>query len=179
MRSDLEAPLIATIYRHEGLDLFASRLYRLAVRALVIQEGKYLLIRSKKFGECKFPGGGVDDTETMPQALARELAEETGYPLAGVAVLYGKTIEYARDFEGKYAIFHHESLYYRCNIGEIAGILHLDAYERDYGYQPLWLSLAEAIAINDSIPHNDRIPWKERDTFVMKRLLKEEQCHAD
>ena len=179
MPFDQSGWIIATIYRHECLDLSATRLSRLAARALVVQDGKYLFIRSKKYGECKFPGGGVDDSESMTQAVARELAEETGYLLVGSPILYGKTIEYARDFEGKYAIFHHESLYYRCEIGEHHGVMHLDDYERDYGYEPLWLPLEEAISINEQVPHNDRIPWKERDTFVMKRLLWEREHHAD
>ena len=53
-------------------------LYRLAVKAFVINEGKVLLVREKDDDWWSFPGGGVDYGEDLQQALHRELSEELG-----------------------------------------------------------------------------------------------------
>lgn len=53
-------------------------LYRLATRALIFHDGKVLLVREKGVEWWSFPGGGIDYTEDIPQALSRELTEELG-----------------------------------------------------------------------------------------------------
>jgi 8-oxo-dGTP diphosphatase len=47
--------------------------------ALIIKDSKILLIHRKKEGEefWVFPGGGVEDGETLEAALVREVKEET------------------------------------------------------------------------------------------------------
>jgi len=39
------------------------------------------MVRSQKYGEYKFPGGGIERNETHAEALIREVMEETGYRL--------------------------------------------------------------------------------------------------
>jgi hypothetical protein len=97
--------------------------------------------------------------------------EETGYTIKPEITPFGSTCEYARDFEGKYHIFQQESDYYICDIYEHQESLNLDDYEIEYGYHPLFIKIETAIQINDRIPPNDQIPWKERDTRVLKLLL--------
>ena len=40
--------------------------------------GQVLLIKSPRYGDWEFPGGQVEEGETIPQALEREVLEETG-----------------------------------------------------------------------------------------------------
>ena len=50
-----------------------------AAGALVVNsQGKILLIKSPRYGDWEFPGGQVEEGETIPQALKREVFEETG-----------------------------------------------------------------------------------------------------
>lgn len=67
------------------LDEIDDCLYRVAVRALVMQDNKILLV--KEFDSGKWwavPGGGVDHGETMRSSLLREIEEELGVSAADV-----------------------------------------------------------------------------------------------
>ena len=49
------------------------------VSAIIVRDGKVLLIHRKKPGKeyWVFPGGGVEDDETLEETLVREVKEET------------------------------------------------------------------------------------------------------
>jgi 8-oxo-dGTP diphosphatase len=62
----------------------SNKLYRLAVRAAILDgQGRSLLLRRSEVckhfvGQWEWPGGKVDDGETVDVALRREVREETG-----------------------------------------------------------------------------------------------------
>jgi 8-oxo-dGTP pyrophosphatase MutT (NUDIX family) len=41
-------------------------------------QGQVLMIKSPRYGDWEFPGGQVEESETVPHALEREVLEETG-----------------------------------------------------------------------------------------------------
>jgi len=163
---------LLTLYRQPELDRRGTTLFRNAFRAIIVRDGLFLFVKSKKYGEYKFPGGGQKDHEKPLDVLRREVAEETGYTIYAKIIPFGSTMEYAKDFEGKFAIFQQQSQYYFCRVQDGQKSLALEDYEIEYGYFPCWVSLNEAIAHNLSLPANDRIPWKERDTQMMNLLAK-------
>jgi ADP-ribose pyrophosphatase YjhB (NUDIX family) len=59
----------------------SERAIRVRVGVLIWRDGEVLLVRHEKGGHSYWlvPGGGVDTGETMVEAGARELREETGY----------------------------------------------------------------------------------------------------
>jgi ADP-ribose pyrophosphatase YjhB (NUDIX family) len=69
-----------------------SRLTRgmtLGVRAVMLREGKVVLVRHTYVAGWYFPGGGVEVGESLADALEREIAEEAGAALTGPALLFG------------------------------------------------------------------------------------------
>jgi ADP-ribose pyrophosphatase YjhB (NUDIX family) len=62
----------------------------LGVRAAVLNEvGEVLLVRHTYTPGWHLPGGGVEPNETLHDALAKELREETNIALTGPAELHG------------------------------------------------------------------------------------------
>ncbi len=168
-----------TLVRQRDIKFEGTTIFRKAYRAIVIQDDLVLLIQSKKYGEYKFPGGGKEGNESAFEVVSRETMEETGYKIMSKIIPYGWTMEYAKDFEGKYDIFQQESRYYICKVHKNPGNLNLSSYEIDYGYSPIWVTLEEAIRNNESVQSDNWIPWKERDTLVMKRLLEMRDSHQN
>ena len=69
-----------------------SRLTRgmtLGVRAVMLQDGKVVLVRHTYVSGWYLPGGGVEVGESTADALTREIAEEAGAVLTGPAELFG------------------------------------------------------------------------------------------
>ncbi len=60
-------------------------LYRVAIRALIVQNDKVLLVQETPEMWWAFPGGGVDHSETVESSLAREIEEELGVPAEEVS----------------------------------------------------------------------------------------------
>ncbi len=56
--------------------------WRPSAYALVIKNGKVLLVRAKSHGKWELPGGGVELNEKIKDGLVREVFEETGYKLS-------------------------------------------------------------------------------------------------
>jgi 8-oxo-dGTP diphosphatase len=55
-------------------------LYRVAVKAVIIDNSQVLLVKEDDDEWWSLPGGGIDYGETILDALARELNEELGVP---------------------------------------------------------------------------------------------------
>lgn len=55
-------------------------LYRVAIRVLIIQDDKVLLVKEADDDWWALPGGGVDHGETVESTLVREVEEELGIP---------------------------------------------------------------------------------------------------
>lgn len=63
---------------------------RKAARAIIIEDGKLLVMHRNKEGSQYFTlvGGGVKDNETLEQALVREVKEETGMDVIGAKLVF-------------------------------------------------------------------------------------------
>ena len=60
-------------------------LYRVAIRVLIFQNNKVLLVQESQDMWWAFPGGGVDHGERVESSLVREVEEELGVPAKEVS----------------------------------------------------------------------------------------------
>jgi len=60
-------------------------LYRVAIRVLIVQNDKVLLVKEADDDWWALPGGGVDHGETVESTLVREVEEELGVPAKEVS----------------------------------------------------------------------------------------------
>jgi 8-oxo-dGTP diphosphatase len=85
---------------------------RLAVRAVILREGRLLLVNAYKgrtdLWTC--PGGGAELHEALPDALRREVREETG-----LEVEVGRPC-LVNEFHDPVGPFHQVDLYFRCTF---------------------------------------------------------------
>lgn len=60
-------------------------LYRVAIRVLIVQDDKILLVKESDDAWWALPGGGVDHGEAIESTLVREVEEELGVPAKEVS----------------------------------------------------------------------------------------------
>ncbi|TYS18542.1 NUDIX domain-containing protein [Rossellomorea vietnamensis] len=147
---------------------------REAVRAVILQDDKILLVQSNK-RDFKFPGGGIEGEENHQQALKREVEEETGYINLEVIKTIGKILERKTDEFESDCLFSMNSTYYLCKlINEDKTSIRLNEYEAELDFSPVWVTLDEAIRQNEVLMHKiKRNSWLKRETLVLKRLKAE------
>jgi 8-oxo-dGTP pyrophosphatase MutT (NUDIX family) len=165
--------LFNKLFGIEKLEVDVKINSRNAVRAVIVRDGKILLIHSNR-GYYKFPGGGVEGNETDSEALLREIAEETGYINCVVKDKLGVVIQRHVDEFDPNAYFQMTSVYYRCELlNDEQGLQQLDGYELDEEFTPKWVVIEEAIRENEEmILQFEQSGWIQRENYVLKKLLK-------
>lgn len=114
---------------------------RRAVRAIIINNDKLLVMHRNKFGQeyDTLPGGNIEIGETTEQALHREVGEETQVQFGNPRLVI---LEHAGDPYGDQYI-------YLCDYISGEPVLHPDSMEMQINkmgqnlYEPRWVSFAE------------------------------------
>lgn len=146
-----------------------TKFERVAVRAVIKKENEYAMIHSTKYGEYKFPGGGMKKGEELRDTVIREVKEETGLSVIPTSLkLIGKVLERRKGEVDD--LFEMTSYYYEAAVEDEIGARNLDDYEKDYGYELVYVTLEAAIQNNEQISDTSKIPWVTRDTKVMHLL---------
>ena len=142
---------------------------RTAARAIITKGDDYLFIFSK-YGDYKFPGGGMEQGEALEDTLIREVQEETGYQVIRDSIK--ECIQVLERRKGtKEELFEMKSHYFFCEVEVEAGNQSLDQYEEEYEYKTTWMTLKEAIIRNSRNLDLEHCPWITRDTRVMEQLM--------
>lgn len=157
----------------ENYDPSLPRITRSAARAIIFRDGAIALIRSRKYGEFKFPGGGIKPGESRLEALVRETREETGLAVIRESVRdYGMTRERRLDRSGD-AIYEHISYYYTCEAGRTRSETELSDREIAFGYRLEFTTLEHAIRTNEQLLGSLDVPWVERELFALRLVSAE------
>lgn len=144
-----------------------ATIVREAVRGISIKDNKILMIATNQ-GDYKLPGGGIKENENHKEALAREVAEETGYTCERISNLVGKVLERKIDKYEKDKIFEMISYYYFCEVSDSFVEQSLDEYEIGLGFKPVWISIQEAILKNiEFLSKNKNDSWTKRENLVL------------
>ncbi len=145
---------------------------RNAVRAIILKENTILMVFLEKTNEYKFPGGGIVESETIKEALKREVLEEVGYNVIKIGEKIGIMTEYGIALEDKNKIFKMVSEYYAVNIDYNQISQKLDNYGKELLFKPCWTKIEEAYKTNKIIIDNkcDSTPWIKRETRVLEIL---------
>ncbi len=177
MRYNCVMKILTEIHRSSGINTAGKTVHRAAVRAVILRGRELLMVYSTNVGDYKFPGGGVDLGESHEQALARELREECGASLLSVDCELGAVIEYNHAKEAEYDVFKMTSHYYFCKAGDDLGAQNLDDYEKDLGFQPVWVEPGFAISANRALLDAPSPPeWLRREIFVLEYLRQTAQA---
>lgn len=72
--TEISDPNTSSEKRHPS----GSACFRVSVSALIFHEGKVLLAHRRDIDWWNLPGGGLEEGETVDEALRREVLEETG-----------------------------------------------------------------------------------------------------
>jgi 8-oxo-dGTP pyrophosphatase MutT (NUDIX family) len=117
--------------------------HRTACRGIVKKDGKLLVVNQKKYDITTFPGGGLEDHETIEECCVREVLEETGIK---VNVLEEKirVKEYFLD-----SIW--TNIYFLCEFVEDTGETNFVQEEIDTGLHSLWVTQDELM---DTLENN-------------------------
>ncbi len=169
-------PFFIEVFCDPNLKLDGRTITRQAVRAIIPDGRRLLMVHARVSGEYKFPGGGVNDGETHAAALAREIREEVGAVMSGKPRLFGQAVEYIPPDEADFDLFKMTSTYYRCEVEDRLGAQKLDDYEAELGFWPAWVDVAEALRVNRALLEagGDLLQrWTAREAAVLEEVEKE------
>jgi len=145
---------------------------RAAVRGIIFKSGKLLMVKTK-YGEVKFPGGGIERGERDIDTLIRETKEETGYDILTSTVKEFGCVEEKRESLNSARIWHQYSFYYFASVNDNPSSPSYTLKERRAGYQVVWTTLDEAIRLNkELLDREGYLAWNQREYKTLNLIKK-------
>ena len=138
---------------------------RFVVRALIERDG-LLAIQQGKNGEYKIPGGGMDKGESIAEALAREVVEETGLVIIPKSMkTLGEILEIRRDIFDENLKYIAHSMHFACEVTDEVLETAMTESEKEKGYHLAWADIDTIIETNERLMTEK---WQFRDVEFLK-----------
>jgi 8-oxo-dGTP diphosphatase len=147
------------------LEVEAECRKRDAARAVILDRGRIAILHVTKGGYYKLPGGGLEEGESIEEALEREVMEETGCRIRVICDL-GSIIE-----KRKSICMIQTSYCFLTEVAEHVSEPNFMEDELEDGFELVWMDLDSAVrAIENgkSSRYNEKFVIL-RDTAFMKR----------
>ena len=143
---------------------------RESVRGILMDpDGTLHMVTSSKYGDCCFPGGGIEEGEDHIDALIREVMEETGYAVDPSSVQpFGRVDQILHNNFFGVDEMHLINYFYLCRGTKVADPTPTEN-EKNEGVAPVSIILEEALAMNRALADTD-YHWVPRETFVLELL---------
>lgn len=139
---------------------------KFSTRAVIIRDGK-IAVQQGAAGDYKLLGGGVEDGESLHEALIREVREESGLVVIPESIReIGQITERRRDIFKPDEIYVCHSCFYFCDAETQQVSTNLTQSEIERGYRLVWVTPEEFIAGNE--PFCESQPWSYRDSEFVK-----------
>ena len=148
---------------------------RPSARAILIRDGRIVMVHSLKYDYYKFPGGGIEEGESPVQAVIRETLEEAGLRvIPGSVREYGLVRRVQKSPVDPTERFLQENYYYLCEAEPGQTAQKLDGYEAEERFSPEFAEPETVIRVNRTGGHGPKDPMTlEREARVMELLLEE------
>ena len=118
---------------------------RFCVRVLLFNdEDEICVVKSEKYGYMQLPGGGIEDGESIIEALRRETEEETGFLIDSIEPI-GFTFERREDIRNTHSWGRDISYVFKASSSKEVGTHYMED-EKTEGFKPIWTSLDDFIA---------------------------------
>ena len=146
---------------------------RNSARSIIIRDDKVAMIHSLKFDYYKFPGGGIENSESPVEAMIRETQEEAGLVIIPESVKeYGFVHRIQRSDKDPTECFVQDNYYYLCEAMDQLTSQQLDDYEAQESYRLEYVEPLLAMSKNYNVknsPYNQMM--FEREARVLENLI--------
>ena len=138
---------------------------RFVVRALIEKDGLFAMQQGKR-GEYKIPVGGMDMGESIAEALAREVLEETGLAIIPESMkTLGEILEIRRDIFDENLKYIAHSMHFSCEVTDEIFETAMTESEKEKGFHLAWADIDTIIETNERLMTEK---WQFRDVEVLK-----------
>ncbi len=146
---------------------------RIAVRTILSDEnGKIAILNKQAKNEFKLVGGGVEEGESLDEALRREILEEAGCEVKIISYL--GILEEFRSKEN----FYQKSHIYITKVSKDTKKLHLTKKEKEEGARLCWFKPEEALEIMQK-SYDKLLPSKYSDLYATNFIVKRDYTILD
>lgn len=153
-----------------------EKYFRPSVRAIILKDGRFAMVHSRKYDYYKFPGGGIEGEEDNVTALIREVKEETGLTVAPSSIREYGMVRRLQKGKMDGTVFVQDNFYYLCEVLEGNEGQNLDDYEDEEGFTLEYVTADKAIITNRTADHGEKSGddfyalMIERDARVMEMI---------